>query len=384
MTKKQLYKMHGWAGLFCIIPFMLICLTGSILVFKTEIDMWLMPDIAAVVEGEQRLSANQLLQQIHQHYPDYELGSWELLGNNGEADRIYLIKQGTDTWYKAHINPFTGDKLSEPTLMSHYLTDWLLELHYTLLLNDIRGLDEHLGTAFTSIFALLLIFLGISGLIIYRHFWRRIFTLRWDQRLLVVFSDLHKMVGTLASPILLVLGITGGYYNIAIYVHEWQEHQDGQEHHKISARLYNSDLNFEQLFTQTEQYLTGFETTYVLMPTEPKYPITLFGKVSSNNPLLSDYGSTLTFDAQTGNLLNSYDIRQQSFVMVMVDTFRKLHFGNFAGLTSKVIYTIVGLTPLLLGITGAYLWISRRNKRARKSHSINADSAVLNSKRCQN
>nr|WP_275423230.1 PepSY-associated TM helix domain-containing protein [Pseudoalteromonas sp. MMG022] len=57
---------------------------------------------------------------------------------------------------------------------------------------------------------------------------------------------------------------------------------------------------------------------------------------------------------------------QQGFIVVLVDTFRRLHFGNFAGLFSKTIYSIAGFMPVILALTGGYLWLSRRNKRAKK------------------
>lgn len=380
MNKKTLHKLHSWAGLICLLPFLLISFTGSLLVFKDEIDSLLMPEFTQVVDKGERLNSNLLIRNIRQQLPGYELGSWEILSGNS-ADRIYLIKHGTDQWYKAHLNPYTGRVLSQPVNRHHYITDWLVELHYTLLLNDLFTFDENLGTAFTSLFALLLMFLGISGLVIYRKFWLRVFTLRINQRLLAMLSDLHKMIGTLSAPILLILGLTGGYYNIAIYVHEWQEHSGGQEHYKVSHTLYNTELDFAAMIENKGNYINGFTTTYFVMPSEPNAPIVLYGRVPTNNFLLSDYGSTLSFNSQTGEFITAYDIREQSFLPVMVDTFRKLHFGNFAGLASKLIWCIVGFMPIILGLTGAYLWYKRKGNKPKRNRSV---TALKNSERALN
>lgn len=152
VTKKRLFELHGWAGIICFIPFILICLTGSLLVFKAEIDSVLLPNKSVVVPSSARLSEDQLIHLVNEQLPGYALGSWELLGENAEADRVYLVKKETNIWFKSYLNPYTGDVLSEPELLHHYFTDWLVQLHYTLLLNDIKGIDENLGTAFTSIY----------------------------------------------------------------------------------------------------------------------------------------------------------------------------------------------------------------------------------------
>ncbi|MDN7124910.1 PepSY domain-containing protein [Pseudidiomarina sp. 1APP75-32.1] len=366
--RKTLHKWHGWIGIIILIPFLFVCLTGSILIFKKEIDGWLIPEVTGLSQtGGERLSLNTLTERVNAQLPDYEIGSWEIFpAGHDEADRVFVIKEGTDEWHKVHLDPYTGELLSQPTTPGHYLTDWLLELHYTLLLNDIEGLDEHLGLIITFILAVFLVFMGISGLIIYRRFWARVFTLRWNQRLLVVFSDLHKMFGTLASPILLILGITGGYYSAIIYWEEFKEHGDGAEHHIMSERLYADHLDIDSLVARSQDAIDDFKPTYLLFPFEPELPFTVFGRAPTANPLLSNYGSVVNFDPWTGAYQSTYNLNEQGVGMKTLDSFRRLHFGTFGGLPIKILWCVVGLTPLLLGITGTYLWWQRRNKSARK------------------
>nr|WP_241651954.1 PepSY-associated TM helix domain-containing protein [Pseudoalteromonas phenolica] len=56
---------------------------------------------------------------------------------------------------------------------------------------------------------------------------------------------------------------------------------------------------------------------------------------------------------------------KRRFFLVAVDSFRKLHFGYFAGLPSRVIWCLIGLTPLIFAITGCYLWLKRRRPKKR-------------------
>ncbi|RTE86616.1 MULTISPECIES: PepSY domain-containing protein [Gammaproteobacteria] len=369
-ARKKLHQWHGWAGIILVVPFLVICLTGSIIVFKKELDAWLMPEIATLEPTEQaRLPLTELTAEVNEQLPNYEIGSWEIFPEgHDEADRVFVIKKGTDEWHKAYLNPYTGELQAGPTESGHYLTDWLVELHYTLLLNDLPYVDEHLGLIVSFILAVFLVFMGISGLIIYRKFWLRFFTLRWNQRLLVVFSDLHKMFGTFASPVLLVLGITGGYYSAIIYYEEWKEHGSGEQHHIMTDRLYNSELNIDALVADSEQQIEGFKPTYLLFPFEPELPFTVFGRAPTANPLLSNYGSVSNYDPWTGEYQSTYNLNEQGVGMKTLDSFRRLHFGTFAGMPIKILWSFVGVIPLLLAVSGTYMWLKRKSwKRRRKS-----------------
>ncbi|WP_462169905.1 PepSY domain-containing protein [Pseudoalteromonas xiamenensis] len=69
----------------------------------------------------------------------------------------------------------------------------------------------------------------------------------------------------------------------------------------------------------------------------------------------------------------NFDIREAPAFFTVVDSFRKLHFGYFAGLTSKIVWCVIGLTPLIFTITGSYLWLRRRKpNQSRKQVPLSA------------
>nr|WP_246341170.1 PepSY-associated TM helix domain-containing protein [Simiduia aestuariiviva] len=354
---KSLFKIHSWAALFTFIPLLVICVTGSILVFKHEIDSVLMQDKVRVPVGGARLPLDSLLASINRAHPNYEAVGWVLYQDAGRADVTYVIEKGTSEWSYLHLNPYTGQLLTPPKPHDHYFTDWLLELHYTLLLEDA-------GMAVASVFAIALLLLGSTGIYLHRKFWRNFFTLRWNSRLVVYFSDLHKMVGIVSAPLLLILAFTGAWWNIASLLHEYEEHADGFEHHTMQSRLYSNRISLDALRTRAESHIEGFTTTYLSLPWEPGANITFWGDVPTGNILTSEYASTVTFSAQTGEYIASYDIRTASLGAHIVDSYRRLHFGDFAGIFSKVIWALLGASPLILALTGITLWCKRRKQRA--------------------
>ncbi|MCP4059882.1 MAG: PepSY domain-containing protein [Pseudoalteromonas sp.] len=360
--RKTLFKIHSWVALIALIPLLVISITGSVLVFKSEIDGLLMPDSHFVVQQQaNRLPIDTLITKTQKTYPEYVVGSWEIF-NDDTADRVYLIKRGTEDWYKFHLDQYTGNILSEPVGTSHYFTDWFLDLHYTFLLNDLKSLPGQTGTVLGFFFAVFFLVLGITGLIIYRKFWQRLFSVRWRATLQIVLSDIHKMTGVIGSPIIIILAITGGYFNGAVWYHEVIEHAE-EEHFVLTKNLYNEEVSFQHVLDDSQKQIPSFNGTFLVMPLEPNENITLFGEVDTSNPLASEYANTVTYNKLTGEHMANWDIREVGVVWQVIDSFRKLHFGYFAGLISKIIWCVIGLSPVWLGGTGFYLWFTRRKRK---------------------
>lgn len=340
-----------------MLPLLIISITGSILVFKVEIDGLLRPSHMLVEADQttQRVSLDTLMATTVTENKPLLLAGWEIFDNKSRSDAGYMIKPGTNTWYKVYINQYNGELLSEPQIMTHYITDWLLELHYTFLL-------EMTGAWLGFVIALITLFLGISGVILYRKFWQKLFTLRTQAAKRILFSDIHKFIGIISSPILIVIAFTGGYWNIAGILHELEEHS-GDNHQYMTAAYHSPNISFETLKQQAEAEIPSFKPGYMVVPNEPEDAITFFGDVNTNNPLNSEYSSTVSFDKVTGELLSKSDIREAGFLTVFIDSFRKLHFGYFGGLTTRIIWCVIGLSPVILMITGFYLYWDRRKKK---------------------
>ena len=300
-----------------------------------------------------RLDLDTLRGVVLYRFTDHYIGTWEIFNDHVQADRVYIVRNGTEDWSVVFLDPYKGQILSDPVSLHHYLTDWLVELHYAFLL----GVS---GTFVAFIFALVLLFLGISGLIIHRRFWAKLFTLRWDKSMSVAMSDIHKVVGIWSAPVLLILGFTGGYWNMAHVLEEASHNHD-----QVSQpEVIHQSVSLAKLEADAQSRIEGFELTYLVMPFEPGRSIGLFGKVPSSNPINSDYGSGANYSPATGEFEVKWDIRNTTFFAVFIDSFRTLHFGTFAGLTSRIIWAVVGALPLILSITGFWLWYQRRQKRS--------------------
>ncbi|WP_206483634.1 PepSY-associated TM helix domain-containing protein [Thalassotalea sp. G2M2-11] len=358
--RKKLFKWHSTAALFALVPLIIISLSGSILVFKTEIDTWLMPEHLTVQASEQkeRISLDYLIKQVEHNHPNFLLGSWEIFDDKSRSDAAYLINKNDASWHKLYIDQYQGQLLSAPVSITHDVTDWLLSLHYTFLLGVF-------GTTLGAIFALILLFLGISGIILHRQFWKKFFTLRFSAAKRVLLSDIHKFIGITSSPIIIVIAFTGAYWNISEVIHEITEHSSAEQVNTPQQPLYNKQISFQDLLRDSQRQINSFNATYLTFPFEKERHITFFGEVDSNNILTSQYASTVTYNRNNGKIMSAIDVRQAGLFSVVLDSFRKLHFGYFAGITSKIIWCTLGSSPVWLALTGLYFYYFRQKKGKR-------------------
>ncbi|MCW5556665.1 MAG: PepSY domain-containing protein [Verrucomicrobiae bacterium] len=351
---KRVWQVHSWMGLIAGLGLLVIGASGSILVFRQELQALLQPGLLRVEATPQgRLGQDLLLAGAVRHLPGYEVTGWLISQDPRLADLMYVVRHGTHQWRMITVNPYTAAVLAGPMDTKETFVGWLLELHYSFL-------ADHWGVLLAGLFAALLCLLGLSGLWLYRDFWRHFFRLRWNRSARIFMSDTHKQVGILSVAFNLVLGFTGAYWNLP---HAISHLTGGEPESTISGRLYGDSISLDALAAKAAATIPGFQITYVLLPYMEAGEIRLMGRVPSRNPLRSDYGSSVAFDPETGTFRSSSDIRTAGVWEQISDTFYPLHFGSFGGLPVKILWCFGGMAPGVLATTGFLLWW-RRSRRA--------------------
>lgn len=349
--RKKLYSWHKYLSLIMFLPIVLVTLTGSILVYKYEVDNILMPNVVSVKVKEERISFDKLTQKVNKAYPKYEIVGWLIPTAKNHAHRLYLIKHEQEEWDSIYINQYTGEILDEVKAHDSYLSDIIVELHANFLLED-------KGVILTTIIGLIFCFISISGIFIHNKFWKNVFRLRLDKKMLIYMSDIHRFIGVTTSPIILIISITGTYWGIASIFNEEQE----KSSYIINKNIYNKNISIDELYKKSQIEMKSFKVYYISYPFEKDKQISFYGKVNNQNILYNQYSNIVTFDKNTGKKINTYKISEAKFTDKFLNTFRKAHYGYYSPFT-KIIWFIIGLVPLVLGITGIYLWIKRSKKR---------------------
>ena len=81
--------------------------------------------------------------------------------------------------------------------------------------------------------------------------------------------------------------------------------------------------------------------------------------------------TTEFFDQFSGKHLGTFSKSTESTYDKFFVWRDSLHRGTFGGLLTKIIYSLVGIAPLGLGITGVTMWaLKRKNKAKKKMRSL--------------
>ena len=354
------FRLHGWLGLTAGAFFLVFGLTGSALLFRQELDHFFNPQWHHLTPSPTKASVDKMYRDLVQRYPDL---TKIVLHDFPQDERdcyefmIYRnLKHVSDEYlYFVMINPYTGQILGEggyEQIGSSFFR-WLYSFHYSFH----AGMPGKLLAALLG-FAMLLSLL--TGVIIYRkHVWN---VVRFRERLTlknrrVAFSSLHRIIGVWALLANLILFGTGAWMNAGFFSpSSWTI--------KRSITNYQIPANLDSLIKRSNQVVPGFKPIAVNIPTTQGEPILVRGRFPQTSFFLYDgKASDVSFDAETGRVKNINAIENQSLGKRFDWAIYQSHIGHFGGDFIRWLYVLLGLTPGLLSVTGAFFWLRRRRKR---------------------
>jgi len=359
--RKRLWAVHSLLGLVCGLALLVIGLTGSVLVFHEEIARGLYPEtlLNDDWEGRERRPLPELMDKTEARFPEFWVRGWLPQRDPEARDLAYLKRRDSvDAWHILYVDPYSGEMSEKPFATSRTIYGWFVDLHYTFF-------ADHAGMAITAALAICLCLLSLTGLYLHRSFFKSLFRLRLRQGARIIFSDLHRAVGIASLPVNLLLGFTGAYWNIAHLAHEFEEH--GHEGEPAPERPRPSAIErFAAAEAAAQAHWPEFALNYVYMPTAEDGQFHLYGRMPGSHPFRSPYGSFLSIDAETAEIAYARDLREAGWWAQVVDAFEPLHFGDFGGLASKIVWCLAGLAPGGLTVSGSAIWILRRRAAKRR------------------
>lgn len=360
------FTLHRYIGLAVGIILVIVGLTGSLLVFEHEMDEWAIQQrFGYVVPQEQRLSTGTLVDGVkaaYTNHPDWQVGQVQML----PKQEFYTVRltRPDDTQWEVFVNPYTGvimgDRQRETALFSR-----VLELHYTLLLGNT-------GMIIVGIAAFLLVILSITGIVLWSG-WQKLisgFKVKWNAHIKRVNYDIHKVAGIITAVFLAAIAFTGFCWNFyeyaepAIYAATFTPKPP-----EVKSILVNGKptLKLDEILRRADAALLGATTTFINLPKKPEDVFEIYKKVPGDS---EDFNSYVKLDQFSGKVLYVQDSRRGGLGDRVLNSFTPLHYGTFGGLPTRILYVFVGLSPLVLFITGFVMW--RYRYRAKSDSQMNA------------
>lgn len=357
--KRSLFKIHSWLGLGTGIFLILLGLSGSILVFRTELDSFLNQDLLRVTPLQNGLPTDALTRcynSIVDRYPNLDGIAWlnpDALPTEAYDFRIYFNDTRLMTYDLALItfDPYSGTILREGAASSFTpsLIEWLFQFHFSFQL----GMP---GAALTAVFGITMLLSLLTGIVVYKKMiWKVItFQIRINRKnWRTISSDLHRIVGVWSLLLNAVIFFTGFWMNLfAFKAKTWQNEMIATKPNTVMS------VAADQLYSKARQLAPDLEPTYVYLPTQPVRKFEVRGYEKGQWKLWG-IGDAIRIDQQTGELVQVVKLSEKSLGERIEATFLPLHIGNYGGVIVKIIYVVIGLTPGLLAITGFLLWWRR-------------------------
>lgn len=381
ITKRKLRALtlafHRWAGLSLGLVFALLGLSGSLLVFYPEIDLWLNP-IQQVRPGPTPdFSLAQAIDALRQQYPSHD-GAWRLempLADGRPINARYARPPESRGRGFAPLMVTLDPETLRPTsgrIWGDYAMTWLYNLHYTLLL-DKAGRYTVGAVGLVGLLSLL------SGLYLWwpsARRWRA--ALRWQIRPGIVRAtyDWHVLSGVYGLLLLGLLSFTG-------VMLAWPEFTRPpinalsplypMPHLHSLPPAGQAMIDADRAVAAARAELPGGVLRWLETPTgeDGCYRVNLW---LPGDPGYRFPRSNVWIDAYSGRVLAVRDVRRQSAGDAFFAWQHPLHNGEAFGLPGRLLAGLGGLLPALLWVSGLMRWQQKRRAQVKHLKSAEAET----------
>lgn len=380
---KAMVAVHGWSGILLGLLLYAVVLTGTAAVFAHEIGAWSAGHVATRSSLEQPIDATlrRLSDQTPPEYREavnlFEIGDHGLgvFFHRHETDASGMPTEGGYYYQldnagrllrtvKGNVDDVFGPRNDDA--LSSFLVDTHVRLH----------VPNPWGLLLTGIVGLAMLVAAISGLLIHRHLFKDIFTLRRRASPVLVNRDKHSVAGTWSLPFAFVLAFTGSFFSfygtIGVPVVAMAAFSGDVE--ALSEAVYGNPGtpdprtapmgNLDRITTDAIRR-TGEVPTFIAVENYGRADATV---TSYHNPSASDIEPvSLLYNGATADFIRAKPNvgTRPSAGGTLVGIMGPLHFGNFAGILSRAIWFGLGFAMCYVTYTGMRLWVVRRSQQSR-------------------
>ncbi|MEH8017234.1 PepSY domain-containing protein [Rheinheimera muenzenbergensis] len=371
LSNRFWFQLHGWFSLPIWLIFCFVCITGTIAVFSHELT-WL-TNPASRATNPNNLPAKpvaELVAAVEQAYPTADVGTVMVF-------EPYLVNAVIFTDHDkpfaiAYVNQYTGE--IQQINQGITFIGFMRSLHGWLLFPWPGSYS--VGYYLVSAMALVMLGALVTGLVIYKNFWRS-FTqpkIRFNQGKKTVLTDLHRLAGVWSIWFLMLMSATGLWYLVQAVM--WHADIDIEPHaplvaaEQLPATQTQPPVSFADAMQIAKQRFPDFQPSYLMLPEHNRGMYSLMG--GGDHIFYDQYSYNLSINPWSGDIAHEKSPQSMTALQTVMHIADPLHYGTLGGIWTKAIWFLFGLILSGMSITGFMIWGSRTVKAARESRRSEA------------
>jgi len=361
-SNKQWFRLHGWIGVQLGVLLFVVMFSGSLATVGEELD-WLANPAMRVQPAAETVSYGEMSTAVLRAYPEHEI--WRIQAPRAArfAVEFQLVRPDTadftDGLRRVYVDPHSG--------AIQGATGWftiqraLRNFHMNLSL-------PALGIYVVGALGFLLLTSVVSALMFYKRWWRRLLVLRLDRGRRVFWSDAHRAGGLWSLWFALIMAVTGIWYFVEMGMFDAgvglgdipDEPPRLIEAQSCAPGHATRRLPLDDLVERARAAYPALEIKGIWLPRDPRGAVRFTGQADAW--LVRQRANNLYLNPCDGSVMGRYAAEDLPLAHRWVHTADPLHFGDFGGLATKLVWLVFGLLTSALPLTGAYLWHKRQRR----------------------
>lgn len=358
---------HQWVGLKLSILMSFVLLTGTLAVFSHEIDWLLKPHMRVDhTTVEENVNWVAMASAVAEHAPDSKILSLIAPIDRGfSASAVILEPNGQ--YVSLFVHPASGEVRGVGSGIS--AVSVLRHLHRNLFL------PTRPGMLIVSSLSLLLAISLASSFVVYKKWWRGFFKPVRMRNARTMFGDLHRLAGLWTFWFTLLMALTGVWYLVETLgfdappgPHLWKA--------GIETTALESASALPAVLATAREAHPDFRIENIQFANEGSGAFLFQGQYRA--VLVGHSANRIWVTAETRKVDLITDGRNMNVHQRIAEMADPLHFGNFGGVWTKIIWFVFGAFMTFLSVSGVAIYALRLLKAEQKAPSAgNLASAFL-------
>ncbi len=389
--KQSMTWLHTWLGLIVGWILLGVFVTGTASYYKNEITIWMKPALHNSQESTKSLTiAIEKAVNLSKKTNSFSI---ELPNNRSNTVSIkwYDKEKTKNKRIKKYYDASTGEEIITRKTQGG---SFLYRFHYRL-----HGLPFNLGRYIVSIATMFMLIVIISGILIHTKIFKDIFEYR-DKKKTRTWMDAHILPSVASLPFLIMIIYSSLIFSIkvimpwAVYA-AYEKPREYREKIVDNSRILTKEVQInnkseKDIYVDTKKVLKEnkiakdkliviFDKVDKLWPNKissfkisknkitNEFEIKFFPKYSSTIFKSRAIGETLLYNLNTTKLIEKLSpVNIKNKILITNAVFGNLHMAKFSNKTIRVLFFFLGITSVIVIISGLLLWIKKRKGKYEK------------------